>query len=100
MSLAHTEARAEAEATAERRLPAALAHERAELGKQVQVMLYGSAALLWLGSAECGYVRQWLTRLHTPCRCGNMRHKETEFSRSEGSSNLALTCRTAQHLPV
>ncbi len=40
MHQARTEARAEAEAAAEQRLAAALALERAELDKQVQVMLF------------------------------------------------------------
>jgi len=87
--LARNEARAEAEAAAEQRLAAALAHERTELGNQVHVMLYGNAALLWLGSAECGYVRQW-RRLHTPCGCDSMRHKGTEFSRSEGKLVIVI----------
>ncbi len=60
MHQARTEARAEAEAAAEQRLAAALALERAELDKQVQLMLFvrqcGSAALRRLGSAECGCV--------------------------------------------
>ncbi len=60
MQQARTEARAEAEAAAEQRWAAALALERAELDKQVQLVLLvqqcGSAALHTLGSAECGCV--------------------------------------------
>jgi len=54
------QARAEAEAAAEQRLAGALALERAELDKQVRLSLSvrqcGSAALLWLGSAQRGRV--------------------------------------------
>jgi len=57
---ARAEARAEAEAAAEQRLAAALALERAELDKQVQLMLSaqqcGSAPQPGLHSAECGCV--------------------------------------------
>jgi len=55
---ARAEARAEAEAAAEQRLAAALALERAELDKQVQLMLFVQqcdAALAWF----CGvWMRQ------------------------------------------
>jgi len=51
---ARAEARAEAEAAAEQRLAAALALERAELDKQVQLSLFvRQAAVLWLGFEEC-----------------------------------------------
>jgi hypothetical protein len=89
---AHAEAR-EAEAAAEQRLAAALALERAELDKQVQlspsVQQCGSAALLWLGCSEGACARRRLSWLHTPCRCDSMGHKEADFSRSEGELCLS-----------
>ncbi len=36
------------------------------------------AALLWLGSAECAFVSQWLRRLYTLCKSGSMSHKENK----------------------
>ena len=60
MDQAHAEARA-AEAAAEQRIAAALALERAELDKQVQLSLFvqqcGSAALLWLAFADFACVQ-------------------------------------------
>jgi len=75
---ARAEAR-EAEAAAEQRLAAALALERTELAKQVQLSLFvrqsSSAAPLWLGFSEGACARRWLRWLHTPCRCDSMGHK-------------------------
>ncbi len=96
MDQARAEARAEAEAAAEQRFAAALALERAEFNKQVQLMLScGSAALIWLASAEGACARRWSRRLHAPCGCGSMGHKETVFSRREGKLVFACACACA-----
>ena len=67
MDRARAEARTEAEAAAKQRLAAALALERADLDKQVQLNLLVrqcvSDALHCLGLAECACARRWLRRL-------------------------------------
>jgi len=81
---ARAEARAEAEAAAEQRLAAALAHERAELGKQVRLMLFMRQSTVLRCS---GLVAQSVDASDggcdgctRQCGCGSMGHGVMELS--------------------